>query len=301
MSLRITTLAERPSFEPALWDMEHSWSTFMFQDPIADLFYPVAATEYADYVLVADDSGEPGRLAARGCMIPFPSGGDGLPDDGWDGVIRRGWLGRARNGSAARGAVSPDAASPDAASPDAASPDAASPDAASPDAASPDAASPDAASAQDSAVMLDAVSALEITVRRDLLGSGVSPAMVAAMRDHAARLGFRELVAPVRPTQKHLEPHTPMSEYAFRTREDGLPSDAWLRVHVRAGARIVKVAPRSMVVAGTLEEWREWTGLPFDRPGPVEVPGALVPVHCDVAHGHAVYVEPNVWVSHPLT
>ncbi|MGH3949171.1 MAG: N-acetyltransferase [Pseudonocardiaceae bacterium] len=146
----------------------------------------------------------------------------------------------------------------------------------------------------------DAVSALEITIRNDLLGGGLSGKMLAAMRDNAARLGFTELLAPVRPNQKHLEPRVPMSEYAFRTREDGLPYDAWLRVHVRAGAKIVKVAPRSMTVAGTLAEWRAWTGLSFDATGPLEVPKALVPVHVDVEHDHAVYVEPNVWVSHPL-
>ncbi|WP_052423015.1 hypothetical protein [Nonomuraea candida] len=155
--------------------------------------------------------------------------------------------------------------------------------------------------ARERGLAADAVSALEITVRRDLQGKGLSSVMVAVMRDHAARLGHRELVAPVRPNHKHLEPHTPMSEYAFRTRPDGLPHDPWLRVHVRAGGTIVKVAPRSMVVPGTLAEWRAWTGLPFDRTGPVEVPGALTPVHCDVPHDHAVYVEPNVWVSHPLT
>ena len=77
-----------------------------------------------------------------------------------------------------------------------------------------------------------------------------------------------------------------------------LPIDPWLRVHVRAGGRIDKVAPRSMVVPGTLEEWREWTGLPFDQTGPVAVPRALSPVHCDVEHGVAAYVEPNVWVVH---
>ena len=246
MSLRITTLAERPEFAPALWEMDSSWRVFMFNDPIADLFYPVAATDYAEYVLVADDDAEPGRIVARACMIPFATRGAELPDDGWDGVIRHGWLAVKRDRP------------------------------------------------------LDAVSALEITVRTDLLGSGLSPLMLAAMRDQAARLGFRDLVAPVRPNQKHLEPHTPMTEYAFRSRDDGLPHDAWLRVHVRAGATIVKVAPRSMVIPGTLDEWRGWTGLPFDRSGPVEVPGALNPVHCDVAHDHAVYVEPNVWVSHPL-
>ncbi len=53
-----------------------------------------------------------------------------------------------------------------------------------------------------------------------------------------------------------------------------------------------------MTVSGTLEQWRAWTGLPFDTEGPVEVPGALVPVHCSPAHGYAVYTEPNVWVRH---
>ena len=53
------------------------------------------------------------------------------------------------------------------------------------------------------------------------------------------------------------------------------------------------------VIPGTVEEWRGWTGLPFDRTGPVVVPGALAPVMCDAEHGTATYVEPNVWVRHP--
>ena len=143
----------------------------------------------------------------------------------------------------------------------------------------------------------DAVSAIEIAVRPDRQGTGLSGRMLAAMRDNAARHGFAHLVAPVRPSGK-TDPHEPMAGYAFRTRDDGLPVDPWLRVHVRAGGRIEKVAPRSMCIPGTLAEWREWTGLPFDRTGPVEVPRALAPVWCDAEHGVATYVEPNVWVRH---
>jgi GNAT superfamily N-acetyltransferase len=143
----------------------------------------------------------------------------------------------------------------------------------------------------------DAISAVEIAVRPDRQGTGLSGRMLAALRDNAARHGFDELVAPVRPSAK-ADVHEPMSVYAFRTRDDGLPADPWLRVHVRAGGRIDSVAPRSMVIPGTLGEWREWTGLAFDRTGPVEVPHAVAPVHCDVEHGVAVYVEPNVWVRH---
>lgn len=143
----------------------------------------------------------------------------------------------------------------------------------------------------------DAVSAVEIAVRPDRQGTGISRLMLVAMRDNAASRGFAELVAPVRPNGK-LDADEPMTGYAAWVRDDGLPVDPWLRVHVRAGGRIDRVAPRSMVIPGTLEEWREWTGLPFDRTGPVHVPRALAPVHCDVEHGVATYVEPNVWVVH---
>jgi hypothetical protein len=55
-----------------------------------------------------------------------------------------------------------------------------------------------------------------------------------------------------------------------------------------------------MTVTGTLAQWREWTGLAFDAPGEVLVPGALLPLHCEPGHDFAVYVEPNVWVHHRL-
>ncbi|MEW1638020.1 N-acetyltransferase [Streptomyces sp. NPDC093801] len=146
----------------------------------------------------------------------------------------------------------------------------------------------------------DTVSALEISVAAGRQGRGLSGRMLAAMREGARAAGFTEVVAPVRPNGKPAEPETPMSEYAYRTREDGLPCDPWLRVHVRAGAVIDSVAPLSMTVTGSLAQWREWTGLPFGEAGQVRVPGALSLVRCEPEHDYAVYVEPNVWVRHPL-
>jgi GNAT superfamily N-acetyltransferase len=141
------------------------------------------------------------------------------------------------------------------------------------------------------------VCALEIAVAPVAQGRGLSSTLLVALRDNSRRLGFDELIVPLRPNGK-TDIAEPMSTYAYRIRADGLPADPWLRVHVRAGGRIDGVAPRSMVIPGTLDEWRSWTGLPFDRSGPVEVPGALTPVLCDLAHGTAVYVEPNVWIRH---
>ena len=146
----------------------------------------------------------------------------------------------------------------------------------------------------------DTVSALEISIRPDHQGTGLSSTLVTAMRDNAKRLGYHELVAPVRPNRKAAEPRTPMAEYARRTRADGLPADDWLRVHVRLGGVIERVAEQAMTITGSLADWREWTGLPFDESGLSEVPGALVPVHVSVEHDYAVYVEPNVWIRHSL-
>ncbi|RKN39453.1 N-acetyltransferase [Streptomyces hoynatensis] len=143
-----------------------------------------------------------------------------------------------------------------------------------------------------------AASALEITVDAGYLGRGLSYLMLDALRQAAGRQGHGELLAPVRPTAKHLRPRLPMADYLRLLRPDGLPEDPWLRVHVRSGGRVEGIAPASMTVSGSLAQWREWTGLPFDRDGEVEVPGALVPVRCEAAHGYAVYVEPNVWVRH---
>ncbi|GAA4707651.1 N-acetyltransferase [Phytohabitans rumicis] len=142
------------------------------------------------------------------------------------------------------------------------------------------------------------VAAIEVTVQVAWQGRGVSRIMLESLRVNAARHGYADLVVPVRPTLKHEDPHASLAEYAARVRPDGLPVDPWLRTHVRAGGEIVGLAPCSMTLAAPLAAWREWTGLPFAATGPVLVPEALVPVHCDVTHDHAVYVEPNVWVRH---
>jgi GNAT superfamily N-acetyltransferase len=145
-----------------------------------------------------------------------------------------------------------------------------------------------------------AVSALEITVLPPYRGRGISQLMLAAMIANMWERGFGDLYAPIRPSEKHEEPLVPFAEYVARMRGDGLPHDAWVRAHVRAGARIVGIAPCSMIVAGTISEWREWTGIDFSRSGDIVVPGALSPVHVALEHDHAVYVEPNLWVHHRI-
>jgi GNAT superfamily N-acetyltransferase len=243
MQLKISVLADRADLVNVFWDMENPWPEFMRHDPIGNTYYSMVDL-FADYILVGQD--DTGEIVAKAYSVPFLLTQGNLPDDGWDGALRRGLQTRLAGEKP------------------------------------------------------NTISAIEIVIKPDLQGTGLSGQILAALRDNAARHGFSELVAPVRPNGK-TDIHLPMETYAARTREDGLPTDPWLRVHVRAGGTIDRVAPRSMVIPGTLAEWRDWTGLPFDVTGPVEVPKALAPVMCDAEHGHAVYVEPNVWVRHKIT
>ncbi|CCD93727.1 conserved hypothetical protein [Bradyrhizobium sp. ORS 375] len=142
------------------------------------------------------------------------------------------------------------------------------------------------------------MSALEIALLPKARAPGSSLAMLNALKRCARTKGFGELYAPVRPNQKHLTPQTPMSAYLEQRREDGQLGDSWLRTHLGIGGEIVKLAPCSMTIVGTLAEWSQWTGVPFEQSGEIEIPGALVPVVVSAEHGYAVYVEPNVWIRH---
>lgn len=146
----------------------------------------------------------------------------------------------------------------------------------------------------------NALSALEISLLSDARGGGNSLAMLGAMKACAKARGFSELFAPVRPNQKHLQPRMPMRDYVGSVRPDGLPSDSWLRSHLRFGGKIVKIAPYSMTIVGRPVDWSLWTGMPFDRSGEVLVAGALAPVLVSLEQDCAVYVEPNVWIRHPV-
>ena len=102
----------------------------------------------------------------------------------------------------------------------------------------------------------------------------------------------------MRPTWKERYPLIPMERYVRWTRQDGLAFDPWIRLHARLGAEQLEVCPASLRVEGTREEWEAWAGMPFPADGRYAVPGALVPV--EFAGGRGEYVEPNVWMRHPV-
>ena len=145
-----------------------------------------------------------------------------------------------------------------------------------------------------------AVSAIAIVIGVEQRGRGLSKTMLDGMRKAVAARGLEDLVAPVRPSLKHRYPLTPIERYVEWRREDGRLFDPWLRVHESVGAELVRVAPRSMRITGSVADWESWTKMSFPESGTYVVPGALVPVEIDRERDEGIYVEPNVWMHHEI-
>jgi hypothetical protein len=143
-----------------------------------------------------------------------------------------------------------------------------------------------------------AASALMIVVNPERRGSGLSGGAIRAMAEIVGRHGLADLVAPVRPTDKHRYPLIPMARYIRWRRGDGLPFDTWIRVHERVGGEILGPASAAMRVTGTVGEWERWTGMSLPESGAYVVPEALVPVEIDRDRDVGEYVEPACWVRH---
>jgi GNAT superfamily N-acetyltransferase len=144
------------------------------------------------------------------------------------------------------------------------------------------------------------LSALVAIVDPRQQGRGLSRLVIEGMRSVAALHGLDALVAPVRPTLKARYPLTLIERYLEWRRDDGSLFDPWLRVHERLGAEILGVCPGSLVVEGSVAEWEKWTGMAFPDTGAYVVEGALVPVEIDREADLGRYVEPNVWMRHPV-
>ncbi len=145
-----------------------------------------------------------------------------------------------------------------------------------------------------------ALSAISVTIPPEFRGQGLGSVILQSMRALGARHHLRSLVGPVRPTLKHRYPLVPLQRYLTWADEDGLLLDPWLRTHQHLGGRFGPIAPRSMVVTGTVAEWEEWTEMRFPESGTYIVPGALHPVRIDRKRDRGSYEEANIWMVHDI-
>ena len=142
---------------------------------------------------------------------------------------------------------------------------------------------------------------LQIAVNKEHQGKGVSSLVLKEMIAIAKEKGFDYVTIPIRPSLKSNYPLISMDSYIEWKREkDGQPYDPWLRVHQRAGGKVIKVCHEAMYIPGSIKEWEEWTGLKFKESGKYIVDGALSPVKIDLEKDLGEYVEANVWILHEV-
>ena len=145
-----------------------------------------------------------------------------------------------------------------------------------------------------------ALGALQAVVDPEQQGAGLSVRMLQGMAGLAASLRTPDLVAPIRPTEKALDPLAGLGEYVARVRHDGLPVDPWQRVHARLGAVPIGIEDAWLTVTGTADEWASWTNVEMPEAGPYVVPGALAPVVVDPHRGVGHYREPHLWMRYRI-
>ena len=142
--------------------------------------------------------------------------------------------------------------------------------------------------------------AIQIILRPSYRSQGLSTPMVDAVRAVTKAQGLQALIIPLRPSEKSTYPLISLDDYITWKTEDGHPFDPWLRVHVRAGCRVIKVCHKSKTIRGTRAEWEQWTGRKFPQSGEYTIPGALNPIEMNVEKNEGVYIEPNVWIVHEV-
>ena len=142
--------------------------------------------------------------------------------------------------------------------------------------------------------------AIQIIVRPDYRGKGLSSPMVEAVRAVTKSQGLGRLIIPLRLSEKPKYPLISLDDYITWKDEDGEPLDLWLRVHMREGARIVKVCHRAKTIRGTRLEWEQWTSMKFPQSGRYIIKGALEPIEINMEKDEGIYIEPNVWIVHEV-
>jgi len=129
-------------------------------------------------------------------------------------------------------------------------------------------------------------------------GTGTAGELIGALIRLGQAQGMTHVLAPVRPTRKHLYPLFTIEDYASWVRDDGLPFDPWLRLHARMGARVISLAREAQTMTGAVQEWEEWTGISLPVSGSYVIPQGMNVLSIDRDTNLGTYVEDNIWVQH---
>lgn len=144
------------------------------------------------------------------------------------------------------------------------------------------------------------LSAVAAVVNPAFRGGGLAVYLINQMKQLARNLGIRRVIAPLRPSKKELYPLTPITRYVSWVREDGLPYDPWIRIHLRLGAHLAGICEHSIQISATLDTWSEWSGLIFPEDGLYILPGGAAPLTVSRVNNCGDYTAGGIWVVHEV-
>ena len=139
---------------------------------------------------------------------------------------------------------------------------------------------------------------LQIGVNPQFRGQGLSKYILDFTKKLVKVKELQGFILPIRPTVKDQYPEIPMEEY-MHWKNDGKIFDPWIRTHISAGAKIIKVCNKAMSVEGNVSQWESWTGKTFTNSGRYHIEGGLSLVDIDLENDKGTYLEPNIWIYYP--
>src|SRR5699024_9461474 len=134
----------------------------------------------------------------------------------------------------------------------------------------------------------NSLSALSIVIHPECRGQVLSERLGNDMKSLAIKSRFNNMVDRVRIYLISMYPLIPIEEYIELKSIAGTPFHPWIRIHIKAGASIIKVAEKSMVIPASIKEWEEWTGMKLLSSGSYVINEGLVPLEVDMSANKGV-------------
>lgn len=139
-------------------------------------------------------------------------------------------------------------------------------------------------------------SALGTSIRPGYEGKGLAQRLLEALKIETNALGYKGLVAPVRPTARWRMADISIEEYTRTRLDNDEHFDPWIRVHERIGGVVVGSCAGSAVFVATKDEWQAWSKIKLPIAGRVIIPNAINPL--EIKEDQGILSEDSIWVIH---
>jgi len=140
------------------------------------------------------------------------------------------------------------------------------------------------------------VAALGTSVLPEYQQFGLSKKLLEEMVRKVKNLGYKGLVAPVRPIYRWRMLDVSLDQYVNARTSSGEHFDPWIRIHERIGGKIIGVCPGSAVFTAPVLDWSDWSQMKLPKGGQIIVPNAIN--YLEIENGIGTLREDSVWVLH---